>query len=289
MPSSSVIEQDEASTSGTSSGHYIEHIVTRLDTLAGVAIKYGVEVADIKRLNGLSTDLQMFALKTLRIPTPGRHPPGSRSESVPSTSHLHSHGEGGFANSKAMEKIQETPTMALLRDYYGLPSDDGIEMATISLDNAATPPAPRSNPAHSRRHSTGDYRMYGYNITPGKTTSESSLLMKPSKDKAELPLSSKEKRPIRRRTRDDSMDATILPRREGPPRKVDEGPSGGIKSLGAALLGKKEAVEGLLSKVLQPIQTPESGGRPLSERVPSAGSFFEGITSVYRNAKAALD
>lgn len=44
MPSSSGIEQDEASTSGTSSGHYIEHIVTRLDTLAGVAIKYGVEV-----------------------------------------------------------------------------------------------------------------------------------------------------------------------------------------------------------------------------------------------------
>lgn len=180
--------------------------------------------------------------------------------------------------------------MALLRDYYGLPSDDGIEMATINLDNAVTPPppAPRSNPAHSRRHSTGDYRMYGYNLTAGKQTSQSSFLMKPSKEKAELPLSSKEKRPIRRRTKDDSMDATPLPRREGPPRKVDEGPSG-MKSLGAALLGKKEAVEGLLSKVLQPIQTPEGGGRPLSERVPSAGSFFEGITSVYRNAKAALD
>lgn len=217
-----------------------------------------------------------------------------RSESVPSTLHSHS-PESGFSNNKALEKIQETPTMALLRDYYGLPSDDGIEMATISLDNAAAAApvlAARSNPAHSRRHSTGDYRMYGYSTAAGKTGSESSLLMKPSKEKAELPLSSsKEKRPIRRRTRDDSMDATILPRRE-PPRKVDEGPSGGggIKSLGAALLGKKEAVEGLLSKVLQPTQTPESGGgRPLSERVPSAGSFFEGITSVYRNAKAALD
>ncbi|KAJ0104927.1 hypothetical protein Patl1_19325 [Pistacia atlantica] len=46
-----------------------------MDTLAGVAIKYGVEVADIKRLNGLATDLQMFALKTLQIPLPGRHPP----------------------------------------------------------------------------------------------------------------------------------------------------------------------------------------------------------------------
>ncbi|CAK9162754.1 unnamed protein product [Ilex paraguariensis] len=54
---------------------YIEHTVSKFDTLAGVAIKYGVEVADIKRINGLVTDLQMFALKTLHIPLPGRHPP----------------------------------------------------------------------------------------------------------------------------------------------------------------------------------------------------------------------
>ncbi|CAA6655754.1 unnamed protein product [Spirodela intermedia] len=39
-----------------------------MDTLAGVAIKYGVEVADIKRMNSLVTDLQMFALKSLKIP-----------------------------------------------------------------------------------------------------------------------------------------------------------------------------------------------------------------------------
>lgn len=51
MPSSSfTIEEEEsspspseASTSG-SGGPYIEHTVSRLDTLAGVAIKYGVEV-----------------------------------------------------------------------------------------------------------------------------------------------------------------------------------------------------------------------------------------------------
>ncbi|KAG8382598.1 hypothetical protein BUALT_Bualt05G0094200 [Buddleja alternifolia] len=55
--------------------NYILHTVSKFDTLAGVAIKYGVEVADIKRLNGLVTDLQMFALKTLQIPLPGRHPP----------------------------------------------------------------------------------------------------------------------------------------------------------------------------------------------------------------------
>ncbi|GJN10737.1 hypothetical protein PR202_ga28855 [Eleusine coracana subsp. coracana] len=61
----------------SSCGQYILHRVGKLDTLAGVAIKYGVEVADIKRLNGLSTDLQMFAHKTLRIPLSGRHPPSS--------------------------------------------------------------------------------------------------------------------------------------------------------------------------------------------------------------------
>uniref|UniRef100_A0A2P2J5T3 Uncharacterized protein LOC8264497 n=1 Tax=Rhizophora mucronata TaxID=61149 RepID=A0A2P2J5T3_RHIMU len=56
---------------------YIEHQVSKMDTLAGVAIKYGVEVADIKRLNGLPTDFQMFALKTLLIPSPSRHLPSA--------------------------------------------------------------------------------------------------------------------------------------------------------------------------------------------------------------------
>lgn len=33
------------------------------------------KVSDVKKLNGLVSDLQMFALKTLYIPLPGRHPP----------------------------------------------------------------------------------------------------------------------------------------------------------------------------------------------------------------------
>ncbi|RWR90432.1 Peptidoglycan-binding LysM domain-containing protein, putative isoform 1 [Cinnamomum micranthum f. kanehirae] len=57
--------------------HHIEHRVSRMDTLPGIAIKYGVEVADIRRLNGLVTDLQMFAHNSLQIPLPGRHPPSS--------------------------------------------------------------------------------------------------------------------------------------------------------------------------------------------------------------------
>ncbi|KAJ6353510.1 hypothetical protein OIU76_002513 [Salix suchowensis] len=66
-----------ASNSSNSGVGFIEHPVSKLDTLAGVAIKYGVEVADIKKMNSLVTDLQMFALKSLQIPLPGRHPPSS--------------------------------------------------------------------------------------------------------------------------------------------------------------------------------------------------------------------
>ncbi|KAK7264120.1 hypothetical protein RJT34_31724 [Clitoria ternatea] len=53
----------------------IQHPISKLDTLAGIAIKYGVEVADIKKMNGLVTDSQMFAHNTLHIPPHGRHPP----------------------------------------------------------------------------------------------------------------------------------------------------------------------------------------------------------------------
>ncbi len=44
-PSSSI--DDATSTSGSSSSiGYMEHTVSKLDTLAGVAIKYGVEVTN---------------------------------------------------------------------------------------------------------------------------------------------------------------------------------------------------------------------------------------------------
>ncbi|KAK1321603.1 F-box protein [Acorus calamus] len=71
------IHNTSPATPSSSSGglNFIEHRVSKMDTLAGVAIKYGVEIADIKRMNGLVTDLQMFAHKSLQIPLPGRHPP----------------------------------------------------------------------------------------------------------------------------------------------------------------------------------------------------------------------
>ncbi|GJP75727.1 hypothetical protein CLOP_g6134 [Closterium sp. NIES-67] len=44
------------------------HEVTRFDTLAGIAIRYGAEVADIKKANRISTDSQMFAMRLIRVP-----------------------------------------------------------------------------------------------------------------------------------------------------------------------------------------------------------------------------
>ncbi|KAG6478684.1 uncharacterized protein LOC122020509 [Zingiber officinale] len=81
---SNMIQTGTSSSSETSfssdsppKANYIEHRVSKMDTLPGVAIKYGVEVEDIKRLNGLMTDIQMFAHKTLLIPLPGKHPPSN--------------------------------------------------------------------------------------------------------------------------------------------------------------------------------------------------------------------
>ncbi|KAG8365755.1 hypothetical protein BUALT_Bualt17G0004900 [Buddleja alternifolia] len=130
---------------------YILHTVSKFDTLAGVAIKYGVEVADIKRLNGLVTDLQMFALKTLQIPLPGRHPPSpslciaddtpkrpSTSEQTPSI-RRHSDLFDSFQSLKLKSSSKQvSPAMSSLQGYYGLsqsdqkPARDGFEMAVYN-------------------------------------------------------------------------------------------------------------------------------------------------------------
>ncbi|XP_013610968.1 PREDICTED: uncharacterized protein LOC106317742 [Brassica oleracea var. oleracea] len=117
---------------------YIEHRVSKFDTLAGIAIKYGVEVADVKKMNGLVTDLQMFALKSLQIPLPGRHPPSP----CLSNGTLHP-GEGcscheleprNDSNNDVFDSFQSlrlkssdkkvSPAMSSLQGYYGLKPAD---------------------------------------------------------------------------------------------------------------------------------------------------------------------
>lgn len=48
---------------------FVRHKVSKLDTLAGLAVRYHVTVSDIKRANGLLSDSAMFARDTLLIPT----------------------------------------------------------------------------------------------------------------------------------------------------------------------------------------------------------------------------
>nr|GEV58426.1 hypothetical protein [Tanacetum cinerariifolium] len=118
-------------------GSNIEHIVTRFDTLAGVAIKYGVEVADIKRMNGLTTDLQMFARKSLRIPSPGRFPPSpvisngcnTQRQTSSEMTHPSSRYSDSFSPIRSL-KLSASPQRNIsssinsLRDYYGLAAND---------------------------------------------------------------------------------------------------------------------------------------------------------------------
>ncbi|XP_050230714.1 uncharacterized protein LOC126679777 [Mercurialis annua] len=106
---------------------YIEHPVSKLDTLAGVAIKYGVEVADIRKMNGLVSDLQMFALKSLQIPLPGRHPPSSSLSNGHHNSPRQqaSNGHSGLFDSFQSLKLNSSKrevsqAMSSLRGYYGL-------------------------------------------------------------------------------------------------------------------------------------------------------------------------
>ncbi|KAL6295398.1 hypothetical protein ACE6H2_003540 [Prunus campanulata] len=131
---------------GEAGAGYIEHVVSKFDTLAGVAIKYGVEVADIKKMNGLVTDRQMFALRFLQIPLPGRHPPspclsnGSNTQcqtSSDQTPPRHTQGDmfESFRSLRVTPQRKASPAMDSLQSYYGLKPrnqnsiTEGFEMA----------------------------------------------------------------------------------------------------------------------------------------------------------------
>lgn len=60
---------DEAPEAQRPKDLFVVHKLSKLDTLAGLAIKYNVAVADIKRTNSLLSDSAMFARDTLLIPT----------------------------------------------------------------------------------------------------------------------------------------------------------------------------------------------------------------------------
>ncbi|CAA6673403.1 unnamed protein product [Spirodela intermedia] len=113
-----------SSISSASGLNFIEHRVSKMDTLAGVAIKYGVEVADIKRMNGLVTDIQMFAHRSLHIPLPGRHPPSpivSNGSSSDPQQQRHRDLLKSFQTLSARPPQRRvSPAMRTLQGFYGL-------------------------------------------------------------------------------------------------------------------------------------------------------------------------
>lgn len=122
---------------------FVLHEVSKLDNLAGLAIRYGVEVIDIKRANRMTNDLQMFAQKILRIPLPGSHPP-SPALTMSSSHPAHLSGDVSpmhmplsSSARKPRRDSNESAAMGLLRGYYGLnpgKGAEGQEMDTFNSD-----------------------------------------------------------------------------------------------------------------------------------------------------------
>ncbi|KAK9059941.1 hypothetical protein SSX86_020645 [Deinandra increscens subsp. villosa] len=136
---------------------YIKHTVTKFDTLAGVAIKYGVEVADINRMNGLTTDIQMFSRKTLHIPLPGRHPPSpimSNGYNIkgPDTSTPPNRRPSDLFDSINSLKLSSSaprtvsPSMDALRDYYGLKPTNQNGINGLSIEHGPKQPQTSHQP-----------------------------------------------------------------------------------------------------------------------------------------------
>ncbi|MBA0834453.1 hypothetical protein Goarm_006806 [Gossypium armourianum] len=140
-------EKNQSLPSSSSPGAgFITHLISRFDTLS--------VVADIKKMNGLVTDRQMFALKSLRIPLTGRHPPSPCSTNGSDTLRQSSanktpaqHLPPELFNSFQSLRLKTSPrmlssTMSSLQGYYGLKAtekkntSEGFEMAVYRKGEA---------------------------------------------------------------------------------------------------------------------------------------------------------
>ncbi|XP_065037232.1 uncharacterized protein LOC135672660 [Musa acuminata AAA Group] len=263
LPSSSSPSSSPGSSAGSS---HIHHRVSKMDTLAGVAIKYGVEVADIKRLNGLVTDLQMFAHKSLQIPLPGRHPPSTYlcDGSVENGEHSPPYQP----RNDVLDLIESlnwkpsackvSPAMSKLQGYYGLtpnkrrPELGGAEMADYKVgrrclnDELSSKESPTSDP-FPRRHRKSRSLANGFLTENGDITGENTVLEAADNNETE--------RSIRRRQKTDTPE--FLDSNGGFSGRVGKGiaprPKPGsrtdtdTKRLSAILSGDSVKTEGLFS------------------------------------------
>eukprot|EP00192_Tetraselmis_astigmatica_P013856 CAMPEP_0117672618 /NCGR_PEP_ID=MMETSP0804-20121206/14002_1 /TAXON_ID=1074897 /ORGANISM="Tetraselmis astigmatica, Strain CCMP880" /LENGTH=316 /DNA_ID=CAMNT_0005481235 /DNA_START=301 /DNA_END=1251 /DNA_ORIENTATION=+ len=125
---------------------YITHEVTKLDTLAGLAVRYGVSVSDIKRVNSLLSDSAMFARGKLIIPRKqlpvgsdmavmvgmivsgyGRQHPGLQGGKVKGKDHLTAMGFKPLSNT----------AMSALNDFYGIEGQNGQRATSAELQARA--------------------------------------------------------------------------------------------------------------------------------------------------------
>ncbi|XP_009398284.2 uncharacterized protein LOC103982918 [Musa acuminata AAA Group] len=205
--------------SNSSGAKYIEHNVSKLDTLAGIAIKYGVEVADIKRINGLVMDLQMFAHKSLLIPLPGRHP---SSPPIRSNGFVDNRDRTPICHpqrdvldspqplkSKSQQHREISSAMCSLRRYYDLPQHErsptaeGTEMTLYKTGgalNSKDEPLPKVSPASNSQPRRSRGFINSFLSEEGDLMQE--LLVSRSGDSSDGE-NSKTDKPVRRRQRAD--------------------------------------------------------------------------------------
>ncbi|CAN6481785.1 unnamed protein product [Victoria cruziana] len=210
--------------SSSSDVNYIEHHVSKMDTLAGVAIRYGVEVSDIKRLNGLVTDLQMFAHKSLQIPLPGRHPPspiisdgsfmqenGNSDRTTPSYVQRKLFKVLPPVELKSHGKVSEA--MSNLQGYYGLATengnngDEGTEMTLYKInrgDVTADEPLPPVRASEDADSCLGKHRS-STSLLNGFSTgsSDEPLGDGPVAEAGNYDTERSNEKPVRRRQRTD--------------------------------------------------------------------------------------
>lgn len=243
---------------------YIEHRVSKLDTLAGVAIKYGVEVADVKRANGLGTDLHMFGHQTLRIPVRGRHAAPRNSERQEASrlqrnfapSPIVLAGPTQNPESSYREKKTLSSAMNLLRGYYGLSSPaqqssctaEGMELTSCRSEgddySEDEPMSPLTPPSTLKSHtSVLSNGKASANASTGKVMSRLSNEYTPESvsvfgvgdvDKSSEPS-------VRRRSKVDGMGPLTSPEMEIKQDTADPPDKALQNSIGTDIIGSRTA------------------------------------------------
>ncbi|WZN61850.1 LysM domain-containing protein [Chloropicon roscoffensis] len=138
--------------------YFLFHKVSKLDTLAGIAIKYNVEVGALKVANGLYSDMSLFARDHVKIPKK-KLPPSMyykpESKSAGGGNGLLQVGAAG--GGLAQERAAMSVAMTQLKSYYGTSAgeaSDGASSDPLGAGGRQQQPTPR-DPGSSFRPSMG--------------------------------------------------------------------------------------------------------------------------------------